>query len=433
MENKEKTTEQLKEDLRKTREEVAIQKWGIKKTLGGMKVLVKELIQKEKEVREASAKDEAILASIGDGLVAVDKDGNIMFMNRAAEKMLGLETRQLVGKPFSEAWKVFDEKGNQIPETERPITVALLGVITTTTTGPTYYYVRKDKTKFPVAIKVTPIVIDNKIIGAIDVFRDITKEREIDRAKSEFVSLASHQLKTPPTAIKLLAERLLGDKMGTLTEKQKRYLNDIHSENQRSIELVNALLNVSRIEMGAFTIQLNEKNICAVVQSVLYELKSVIDKRQLRIEEVYQNKSITVPIDEALFRMVINNLVMNAVNYTADGGTITVECKEMNKGQALGEKFLAENSFVVVISDTGYGIPKMQQDKLFTKFFRADNAREKHTDGTGLGLYIVKSILDNSGGSIWFTSEENKGTTFYVAIPMTGMKAKIGKKELVDM
>jgi len=105
----------------------------------------------------------------------------------------------------------------------------------------------------------------------------------------------------------------------------------------------------------------------------------------------------------------------------------------VNKGEALGGKVFAENSFVVVVSDTGYGIPKNQQNKLFTKFFRADNAREKQPDGTGLGLYIVKSILDNSGGSVWFTSEENKGTTFYVVIPMTGMKAKIGKREHADI
>jgi len=89
---------------------------------------------------------------------------------------------------------------------------------------------------------------------------------------------------------------------------------------------------------------------------------------------------------------------------------------------------LTENSFVFIVSDTGYGIPKSQQNKLFTKFFRTDNAREKQPDGTGLGLYVVKSILDNSGGSIWFASEENKGTTFYVTIPMTGMRAKMSKK-----
>jgi|GEM_PF-1239588 len=395
--------------------------------------ILEDLNIEKSKVEIARAKEEAILLSIGDGLIATDEKGIITFINKTAEKLLGKKSEEVMGKSFFEVIVIEDEKGVSIPFQKRPVSMALAGGTTTTTTGPTYYYVRPDKTKFPVAIMVTPIILDGKIIGTIEIFRDITREKEIDRAKSEFVSLASHQLKTPPTAVKLLTERLLGGKTGTLTEKQKEYLNDIHSENQRSIELVNALLNVSRIEMGAFTIQLNKKNVCTVVQSVLYELKSIINRKQLRLEEVYQNKSIAIPIDEALFRMVVNNLVMNAVNYTAEGGTIHVEYKEVNKGQTLGGKFLGENSFVTVVSDTGYGIPKNQQNKLFTKFFRADNAREKHTDGTGLGLYIVKSILDNSGGSIWFTSEENKGTTFYVAIPMTGMKARTGKKGLVDI
>ena len=122
---------------------------------------------------------------------------------------------------------------------------------------------------------------------------------------------------------------------------------------------------------------------------------------------------------------------MNAVNYTQEGGRINVTCKQVNKGQMLGKKLFRENTFVISVVDNGCGIPKNQQAKLFTKFFRADNAREKHPNGTGLGLYIIKSILDNAGGSIWFSSKENKGTTFYVAIPMTGMKTRVREEKLV--
>src|SRR3989344_5302487 len=420
---------------RKTRAKLENQALELENAKIAARNVLEDLDIEKSRVEIARAKEKAILMSIGDGIIATDEKGSITVINKVAEKLLDIKSEKVIGKVFSEVLLLEDEKGVSIPLQKRPISMALAGTTTTTTTtaGSAYYYARKDKTKFPVAIMVTPIILDEKIIGAIEVFRDITQEKEIDKAKSEFVSLASHQLKTPPTAIKLLTERMLSGKTGKLTEKQKEYLNDVYSENQRSIELVNALLNVSRIEMGAFTIQLSEKNICAVVQSVIYELKSAIDKKQLRLEEIHQQKNISLLIDEPLFRMVLSNLVINAVNYTAEGGTIHIECKEGNKGEALGGKLLAENSFVVVVSDTGYGIPKNQQNKLFTKFFRADNAREKHTDGTGLGLYIVKSILDNSGGSIWFTSEENKGTTFYVVIPMTGMKARVGKKELVEI
>jgi signal transduction histidine kinase len=112
-------------------------------------------------------------------------------------------------------------------------------------------------------------------------------------------------------------------------------------------------------------------------------------------------------------------------------GTVSVECQKLAKGQVLGGQTQGEDCFVVAVSDTGCGIPASQQAKIFTKFFRADNAREMHTDGNGLGLYIVKSVLDSSGGLLWFHSEENKGTTFYAAIPMAGMRARAGERQLV--
>ena len=259
----------------------------------------------------------------------------------------------------------------------------------------------------------------------------LRKAQAIDKAKSEFISLASHQLKTPPTAIKLLTERLLGGKMGTFTDKQKEYLGDIRSSNQRMIDLVNTLLNVSRIDMGGFIIQIKEKNPDIIIQNILDELKLIIDKKQLELRAIFLEKNIMLMLDESLFRIVINNLVINAIHYTAEGGKVQIECKVVSKGQTFGGKFLEENCFMIIVSDTGYGIPQKEQSKIFTKLFRADNAREKNTDGTGLGLYIVKSILDHSGGSIWFTSRENEGSVFYVAIPMSGMRAKAGEKELV--
>ena len=137
-------------------------------------------------------------------------------------------------------------------------------------------------------------------------------------------------------------------------------------------------------------------------------------------------------IDDPLFRMVITNLITNAIHYTSQGGTIKVSCNQVRKGQLLGGKTLDADCFAVTVADTGCGIPQNQQGKLFTKFFRADNAREKHADGTGLGLYIVKSVLESSGGAVWFTSEEHTGTTFYVTIPVTGMRARAGKQQLVS-
>jgi PAS domain S-box-containing protein len=397
--------------------------------------LEKKVIIRTKDLAEAKAKEGAILQSIGDGFLVTDEKGKIVRINKTAEKLFGKSSKEVMGKVFYKIILMEDEKGISIPVKKRPISLALAGGTTTTTTttitGPAYYYVRTDKTKFPVAIMVAPVILDGKIVGTIEIFRDITREKEIDTAKSEFISLASHQLKTPPTAIKLLTERLLGSKMGTFTKKQGEYFNDIRSSNQRMIDIINALLSVSRIELGSFYIEISKKDACAIVNNILDESQAIIDKKNLKLKSISLKKSAMIMLDESLFRMIIVNLITNAINYTAEGGEIQVECRIVNKGQVLGGKLLEKNCFVVVVSDTGCGIPQKDQIKIFTKFFRADNAREKHTDGTGLGLYIVKSILDHSGGSIWFTSCENEGSIFYAAIPMAGMKVKDGGKMLI--
>ena len=184
---------------------------------------------------------------------------------------------------------------------------------------------------------------------------------------------------------------------------------------------------MSRIELGAFKITVKEKDPCVLVENILDESKYVIDKKKLKLKVVSSMPCTTLMIDEHMFRMVITNLITNAIQYTKEGGEIRVECKVLQKGHILGKKLLEEDSFVVIVSDTGYGIPLKAQSKVFTKFFRADNARQKHTDGTGLGLYIVKSTIEYSGGHIWFTSRQNKGSEFYVAIPLTGMRVAIEK------
>jgi len=417
MENREKTTEQLKEDLRKTREELGVQKWGIEKTLGGMKVLVKELIQKGKEVKEASVKDEAILASIGDGLVAVDKEGKILMVNKAFENLVGWKVKEVLGKLLVEVVPREDEAGNIVPFNER-----ILNKVLSTTTTTDWYYLRKDKTRFPVASIITPFILEGKIIGAVEVFRDITKEKDIDQAKTEFVSLASHQLRTPLTDVSWHTEMILKGDLGEVIPGQKKYLDAIYRGNQRMIELVNTLLDVSRLELGTFKVTPSPTDIIALAQSVLDEQKSKIEKKKLIIVEKLSKDVPTFSTDPKLLRMVFQNLLANSVEYTPPKGTVHFEI-------ALDT---TKKNILITVADTGYGIPKNQQDKVYEKFFRADNVRDKDTDGTGLGLYIVKSIVENAGGKIWFKSpyfvetskgkEEIQGTTFYVTLPFDGLK-----------
>lgn len=395
--------------------------------------LQEKLTERYREAEEVGAKEKAILESVGDGLVVVDKEGKIVEMSNAAGELLGVAPAEYIGKHYDTVLFVRNEKGENLSTNDRPLQIAMTtGKKFSTSITTTYYYLHKDGTQFPVAITVTPVLLNGQIIGAVDIFRDVSKEKEIDQAKTEFVSLAAHQLKIPPTAIKVLAETLVGGKLGNLNQKQNEYLANIQSSNQRMIDMINALLKVSRLELGAFTIETKEQDVCLTIESIIDELKVLIDKKQLKIKTSYPQERKLISIDEPLYRMVVHNLVTNAIKYTDDGGEIRIDCNEIASGKSFGGKLFDENSFVVTVADTGYGIPQEQQNKVFNKFFRADNARGKHTDGTGLGLYIVKSILEHSGGTIWFTSHENEGSTFYVAIPMTGMKVKAGDQQLGD-
>ncbi len=366
-----------------------------------------------KDLREAKAKDEAMLASIGDGFVATDHDGKIMLTNGAFETLLGWSGSEVYGKRLSDVVAMFDARGKEIPESERLITKSLLPETTATTTT-TLQYKRKDGTLFPVAVTTAPILLEGSTIGAVEVFRDITHEKEIDKAKTEFVSLASHQLRTPLSTVNWYTEMLLAGDAGSITDEQKKFLEEIYTGNQRMVELVNALLNVSRLELGTFVVEPEPTDIVKLAESVIDEQKPQINALKHRLDVDLVKDLPKISVDPKLFRMVFQNLLSNAVKYTPEGGTITF---------TIGKD--ADHVFFT-LTDTGLGIPKDQQDKIFSKLFRADNVRESDTDGTGLGLYIVKSVVEQSGGTVTFESpyfvETAKGTAFHVRLPL-------GKKE----
>jgi PAS domain S-box-containing protein len=375
--------------------------------------LENKVLERTKSLEMARAKEEAILLSIGVGLIATNEKRNIILINKTAQKLLGKNSREVVGRVFSEVIKIEDEKGNAIPLEKHPVIMALntKTITTTTATGnQIYYYVRKDKTKFPVAITVTPVILNGKVIGTIEVFRDITDERQIDKAKTEFVSLASHQLRTPLSAVNWYTEMLLAGDGGELNQKQKKYLDEVYRSNQRMVELVNALLDVASLEVGAFIVEPEKIDICELANNVINEQMPQINQKRIILSFFCTEKTFITQADPKLLRMVIQNILSNSVKYTQEGGEI-----------ALSLSFSDDKSIFLKISDNGYGIPKNQYNKIFTKLFRADNVRDKDTDGTGLGLYIVKSIVGNSGGKIWFNSsvdEKNHGTTFYVRLPL---------------
>ncbi|MBI5003850.1 HAMP domain-containing histidine kinase [Candidatus Kaiserbacteria bacterium] len=243
---------------------------------------------------------------------------------------------------------------------------------------------------------------------------------QVDAAKSEFVSLASHQLRTPATNMKWFLEMIIGGDAGPLNAKQKEYFEEVSENNQRMISLVNMLLNIARIELGTFKQSTEQIQITELIKEALKEYRTLIGFKSLTIHEVYAPDLPVSQIDPRLWSVVLQNVISNAVKYTPSGGTVTIGVSFKEKNETFGGRIMRDDSIIVVITDTGYGIPKDQQDKVFTRLFRGDNVKEKDTDGTGLGLYLVKLILDHLRGDVWFESEENHGSTFYLVVPVSG-------------
>lgn len=269
---------------------------------------------------------------------------------------------------------------------------------------------------------------------------DVSKHRELAKAKTDFVTIASHQLRTPLSIIKWYVDFLLSGDAGDLTEDQKKYLEEVYGSNERLIDLVSALLDVSRIDLGTFSIEPEPINIRKVSEAALLKLKKEIKDKNITVNKKYDSLPL-INLDGRLTQIVFENIISNSVKYAETNGIINIDIKK------------TEKDVYIKIADNGCGIPKEQQPKVFTKLFRADNAKKIEASGTGLGLYIVKGVVEKSGGKIWFESpnidallseekknskskslnKEAKGTTFHITIPLKGMKKKHGTKKLTSI
>ena len=320
--------------------------------------------------------------------------------------MTGWKSQDVINKSITSILPREDKEGKIVPFTERIVTKVLSGEKVVADLTAPFYYIRKDKSKFPVASVITPIIINKKIVGAVETFRDISKETESDKAKTEFASLVSHQLRTPFATINWYIELLLSKDVGSLNEKQTQYLQEVYKASKRMVALVNVLLSISRIEMGITKIEKKLINIVTLVETIVNEEKLQIKDKGLKIKKVFDKNMPKILADPKQLTIIFQNLLANAIKYSSKGGNISLK---------IGHK---SNNIIITVTDFGMGIPKVAQPKIFTRFFRADNAKAQQPEGIGLGLYILKAVVDMMNGKVWFKSQENKGTTFYVTIPI---------------
>jgi len=348
-----------------------------------------------------------IRASI-DGFWFYNKDGYLLDVNEAYCKMSGYSRKELLKMNIADL---------DADDTEQEVRKQIREIIKNGSGRFEKRQKRKDGSIFDVEVSATFMPQDKTHFFTF--IRDVTERKELDRSRRDFVSIASHQLQTPLTIIRWYIERLQDKKLGKLNDKQKEYLAEVRQSATDMTKLVSDLLNVSRVENGGLKISPEPISLKDLIEEVVRRQKKRVrtDKCKINIEVL--DSLPDIPIDKSLLSQAVGNLIINAVNYSKPE-----DCRVMVRIKKESQKY------IISVQDNGIGIPKNTQNRIFEKFFRAYNAQRRKTGGTGLGLFITKKILKAAGCDIWFESEEGRGTTFYISIPLKGMKQKKGEKQI---
>lgn len=413
LENKvrEKTI-QLEEELRLKQAQTEI----LEKSKAATNNLLEDISSEKARVESLAIelnKFELAVENAYEHIIITDPEGVVIFANKAAERITGYKRGEIIGSKPS-LWggqmpKEFYEDMWKTIKTDRKV---FLGQMKNK---------RKNGEIYDVDVQISPIIgKDGGLKFFVGIERDITDIKKLEDARSNFISVASHQLRTPLTSIKWISELLLSGDVGEVPEKQKEFIDDLYISSNRMITLVNSLLNIARIESTELRVKSESVNLKEIFEAVTKELGMLIrDKKQV-VNLTTADDVADIHTDSKLLYEILKNLLSNAIKYTNVGGTITVSAERKN------------DEFIISVKDTGIGIPAAQQDKVFTKFFRGDNAVKISTDGTGLGMYIMKNLTELLSGKVWFESVENKGTTFYVSLPATGPHVRDGSKTLIS-
>ncbi len=355
-----------------------------------------------RKIEREKVEYEALLASLGDGMMAFDQKGRIIMANTQAEQMLGIKPGEAIGKALTDLIRLEDDKNHEIAPEQNPVRLALsMG----RRLSASLYYVRRDGSKFPVSATVSPIILDAATIGAVEIFRDITREKEIDQMKTEFISTVSHELRTPLTVIREGVSLVYDGMLGPVTADQQKFLNVSLQDIDRLKRIIDNLLDVSKIEAGKVGLKRELVDFSRLVQAVAMGFYSTARSKHLEIRTTLpQEGSLKVYIDRDKIIQVFTNLIGNALKFTQEGH-IVIQVED-------DESFLH-----CTVADTGRGIAAEDLPKVFGKFEQFGRQEGPGEKGTGLGLAICKGIVEMHGGKIHVESQPNTGSRFIFSIP----------------
>jgi len=339
---------------------------------------------------------EAVIRSIAEGLVVVDAQGKVIMMNPAAEKLLDASKREKIGKPILQ-----DLKDEQLISLARPSSAEGNREIELNSS--------RDETKK--ILRSSTAVIENEngeTVGMVSVLSDITKQKELDRLKENFIANVTHELRTPLIAIDKSITLLLSGEPGAIAPAQRQFLDIAERNLKRLANLINDLLDMSKLESGKMVLSRKTASIEKIITDVVQSFQSWAGTKSITIVDKVQKGLPQVSIDSDRIIQVFNNLMGNAIKFTPNGGVITLSGKQEG-----GNLYLS-------VADSGPGIAKDDLKKIFDKFYQTGQRAPTDIAGTGLGLSIAKEIIDLHGGTIWVESQEGKGTKFIFTLPLEG-------------
>ena len=348
-----------------------------------------------------------IFDAVDDAIVVFDKDLRVVDLNTTAHKRLGARKKAVLDS-FIQSFLTMEWR--KLDTSEQPPQTVLRKGRVVHFRG---YLALHSRRFLPAAISALPFSS-----GVICIVRDIARDLAIEKELRSFVSIASHQLRTPLSSILWFLELLLSGTAGEVTKKQWELMLQSYNAAARLADMVRLLLDVSRIEIGAVAITPVPYDLVRVVHQEFSQMKIFAEKKQQTFRLEAPEQELMVPIDKIVLGFVLQNLISNAIKYTPDKGTVIVKLEAAKQG------------WVVSVQDSGYGIPEDAKQHIFQKFFRAENVLTYTPEGTGLGLYVAKSLVELWGGKIWFESEEGKGTQVFFTIPKQGFTKIPGRTSI---
>ncbi len=352
---------------------------------------------------------DAVLNNVHEAILMIDEVGLVQFANEAAQNLLGFHTvKEMMSKHYTAVLELQCADGHPVPVKDQPWhKVVETGEVFTSDPTDPHYAITRDGRKMPIMLSVSPLLRRNQIVGGSIIFHEL-KPRVVQDAPIDFISLASHQLRTPLTVANLHVDMLLAGHMGKMSDEQRKVLEEISFYHQKVNQVLVEFLVASRVELGTFAVDLKSLDIVAKVQEVVRDFTPELKHKHISLKTDFAENVPPSLSDSQIVRIVVHNVLSNAIKFGKAEGAVEVSVK------AKGDRI------VITIKDDGVGIAPADQSKIFDKMFRGDNVGHNRSSGIGFGLYIVKSLLDLCQGEITFKSEENKGTTFYLSFPKAG-------------